>query len=113
MLVATGASVFPGSVSRSASVPAVAMSTGQRVSARAVARIAVVEAVTITRVGTTPAPFGSSGWYGLAAIRDEWIEVIRENEAELANPRACPNDGEPMLVGPAGQLYCPFDGWRP
>ena len=38
------------------------------------------------------------------ADRDEraaWVEV------------ACPNDGEPYQTGPDGELFCPFDGYRP
>ena len=26
---------------------------------------------------------------------------------------ACPNDGEPLRTGSNGELYYPFDGWRP
>lgn len=25
----------------------------------------------------------------------------------------CPNDGEPLSVGPRGELFCKFDGFRP
>jgi len=33
--------------------------------------------------------------------------------AKTSPPTACPNDGEPLRSGPRGELYCPFDGWRP
>lgn len=50
-----------------------------------------------------------------------WLQLLdikrrAESEAlaEASNPPvACPNDGEPLKTGPDGQLYCPFDGWRP
>lgn len=54
---------------------------------------------------------GSSGWGQLLAIVREARE---EAEAERERPPvACPNDGEPLLSGPNGELYCPYDGWRP
>jgi hypothetical protein len=50
-------------------------------------------------------------WEQLISICKE-ARADREAEAS-APPRACPNDGEPLRAGPDGQLYCPFDGWRP
>jgi len=50
-------------------------------------------------------------WEQLIAIRDE-ARTLAQDEA-LTPPAACPNDGEPLREGPAGQLFCPFDGWRP
>jgi hypothetical protein len=49
---------------------------------------------------------------------EQLVDVMRtaKLEHELNNslpPRACPNDGEPLLQGPDGQLFCPSDGWRP
>lgn len=49
---------------------------------------------------------------------EQWAEIAREAardaEAERGrDPEACPNDGEPLRRGPDGQLFCPFDGWRP
>jgi Domain of unknown function (DUF4082) len=60
----------------------------------------------------TPPPPGSQnmGWYGLLSILHEAKEQRREIEERP--PMACPNDGEPLLQGPRGLLYCPFDGWR-
>jgi hypothetical protein len=51
----------------------------------------------------------SGGWYSLIAIRDY---QRREREWEAAQvPIACPNDGEPLIRGPRGELRCRFDGW--
>lgn len=50
------------------------------------------------------------GWYGLLSIIKEAKEEKREIEERP--PMACPNDGEPLLQGPRGTLYCRFDGWR-
>jgi hypothetical protein len=50
-------------------------------------------------------------WEQLISIGHEAAE---EAAAEQARPPiACPNDGEPLKTGPEGQLFCPFDGWRP
>ncbi|HEY0638390.1 MAG TPA: hypothetical protein VGD67_12150 [Pseudonocardiaceae bacterium] len=47
-------------------------------------------------------------------LRDTLREAAAECEAAATSPPvACPNDGEPLRTGPDGQLYCPFDGWRP
>lgn len=53
---------------------------------------------------------GSAGWDSYLAILREAAEV-RDTE-ETGPPVACPEDGEPLLAGPDGSLYCPFDGWR-
>lgn len=46
-------------------------------------------------------------WYGLLAL----LQAIR---LEPQPPElGCPNDGEPYRTGPDGELYCPFDGYRP
>jgi hypothetical protein len=57
----------------------------------------------------TPVQQGS--WYGLLDTRQLNAEFQREERS--ADPVACPNDGEPLLAGPHGGLYCPYDGWRP
>lgn len=49
---------------------------------------------------------------------EQLLSIIQDAQAELdaeraTPPIACPNDGEPLRTGPDGQLYCPFDGWRP
>ncbi|GAA3718239.1 hypothetical protein GCM10023082_14740 [Streptomyces tremellae] len=54
-----------------------------------------------------------------AVISWEQLRDIVQAAAALAAderaqpPEACPNDGEPLRSGPDGQLYCPWDGWRP
>jgi hypothetical protein len=49
-----------------------------------------------------------SGWYGL-------LGILREGERERSRPvlESCPNDGEPLIVAADGDLFCPYDGWRP
>lgn len=49
---------------------------------------------------------------------EELVSIYREAEAtkrdeESRPPVACPNDGEPLVPGPDGRLFCRFDGWRP
>jgi hypothetical protein len=51
-------------------------------------------------------------WHGLLAVVQEAREMQREDDARLANPVECPNDGEPVLTGPHGERYCPYDHWR-
>jgi hypothetical protein len=53
-----------------------------------------------------------SGWYGL-------LDILKSGQQEAAaverqyNETYCPNDGITYRSGPNGQLYCPFDGYRP
>ncbi len=50
-------------------------------------------------------------WWTLKAVADNnraWREEERNTD-----PVACPNDGEPLVAGPDGVLFCRFDGWRP
>lgn len=50
-------------------------------------------------------------WYQLLGVLRN---VREERRIWESRPRvACPNDGEPLRAGPGGQVYCPFDGWRP
>lgn len=49
-------------------------------------------------------------WEQLQAITQEARDEARAERAQ--RPTACPNDGEPLLTGPNGLLYCPFDGWN-
>jgi hypothetical protein len=58
-----------------------------------------------------PVATHQGSWYGLLSITRE-ARILREQEAQRG-PLACPNDGEPLLRGPAGELFCPWDGWRP
>jgi uncharacterized Zn finger protein (UPF0148 family) len=51
------------------------------------------------------------GWQQLLDI---YREAGDEDVTGAAIEReVCPNDGEPLREGPDGQLYCPFDGYRP
>jgi hypothetical protein len=62
-----------------------------------------------TPVAPDPTPQAGS-WYGLLDIYREAAAWYAEDMS--AQPVACPNDGEPLLQGPRGELYCPFDGWQ-
>ncbi len=48
---------------------------------------------------------------------EQLLDVIREaradHEINIRRVESCPNDGEPLLMGPDGYLFCPSDGWRP
>jgi hypothetical protein len=57
-----------------------------------------------------PEPSGAGGWGSLLAINQE-ARLIAAEEA-VRRPTACPNDGQPLVTGPNGELFCPFDGWR-
>lgn len=53
----------------------------------------------------------SAGWYQLLDIWKEAKQIVMD-DATMA-PVACPNDGEPLLTGPNGELFCRYDGWTP
>lgn len=53
-----------------------------------------------------------TGWdlYSTLALAAEYEDFYRS-----APPVACPNDGEPLRIGPpeeSGVLFCPYDGWQ-
>jgi hypothetical protein len=50
-------------------------------------------------------------WEQYADILRLSREEARENAQAV--PSACPNDGEPLQMGPDGFLFCISDGWRP
>jgi hypothetical protein len=50
-------------------------------------------------------------WEQLASIEDEARALANEDATQ--DPVACPNDGEPLVTGPDGKLFCRWDGWRP
>lgn len=62
-------------------------------------------------IGPAPVPTPGGSWYGLTSI----IASARQAAEDDARrpPVACPNDLQALLTGPDGQLYCPWDGWRP
>jgi hypothetical protein len=46
-------------------------------------------------------------------LRDIRREAAADAAAERARPpAACPNDGEPLTMGPGGVRFCKFDGWQ-
>lgn len=52
-------------------------------------------------------------WQQLESILQE--QASYEDLYRSAEPVACPNDGEPLQLGPPnhpGVLFCPFDGWQ-
>jgi len=57
----------------------------------------------------TPVSTGGS-WYTLLDIQREASDLYREYRDRP--PLACPNDGEPLVSGSDGSLFCRFDGWR-
>lgn len=48
-------------------------------------------------------------WEQLQSIIDDARATTQQEASDP--PVACPNDGTPLETGPAGELYCPFDGW--
>lgn len=45
------------------------------------------------------------------------LDIGKENKAErqrqlTARPVACPDDGEPLSMGPGAALFCRYCGWR-
>lgn len=46
-------------------------------------------------------------------LRDIASEAAAERDTRRNTPpQACPNDGEPLVEGPDGTLFCRFDGYR-
>lgn len=52
-----------------------------------------------------------SFWQWLSVLHTGAAEYYQEKRREFATE--CPNDGEPLQMGPDGQLYCRYDGYRP
>lgn len=48
-------------------------------------------------------------WQQLLDIVHEAADQLREEETRP--PVACPNDGEPLITGPDGKLFCKFDAF--
>lgn len=49
-------------------------------------------------------------WEQLLSIAQEAADLRRD---ELSRPPvACPNDGEPLLQGPDGTLFCKYDEYQ-
>lgn len=52
----------------------------------------------------------TGSWWGLAAVyaeADQLAQQWRDNPLP-----SCPNDGEPLTIGPDGVRFCRYDGWR-
>jgi hypothetical protein len=48
---------------------------------------------------------------------NQLLSIIKEAAAErdfyaTNPPMSCPNDGEPLVAGPAGVLHCQYDGFE-
>ena len=55
---------------------------------------------------------GVTGWdlYSTLALQASYVDYYATQP-----PLACPNDGEPLRLGPPNQpgtWYCPYDGWK-
>jgi len=50
------------------------------------------------------------GWDELLTIVSDTIDQVLAEKS--TPPQACPKDGEPLLEGPGGALYCQFDGYQ-
>ena len=48
-------------------------------------------------------------WSQLISIALEAADSVRDEKSRP--PKACPNDGEPLISGPNGSLHCRFDGY--
>lgn len=48
-------------------------------------------------------------WQQLADIYRECAQYRRDEQQRV--PLSCPNDGEPLTVGPDGTRFCKADGW--
>lgn len=109
---ATGSGSTPSTPSGSALLgPLIATAIGQRfVAGVALASLGGLHGTVIVEpAGGQVMAEGS--WYQLLDIYRDAAEEYALEKARA--PVACPNDGEPLKTGPQGQLYCPFDGWRP
>lgn len=52
----------------------------------------------------------TGSWWGLHNIYKQAAELQTQWRT---NPLpACPNDGEPLTLGPDGVRFCRYDGWR-
>lgn len=109
---------------------AAAVTASLLVEAGSSAGTAVAEPPSVTTVGSTVSPgaplvagFGAAhdpsvladgqadqgSWYGLLAILQDAAQQVQWERTR--RPVACPNDGEPLELGPNGVLHCRWDGW--
>lgn len=52
-------------------------------------------------------------WDQLLSIAKDQQQDAVDAARDRVAPEACPNDGEPLVMGPDGRLFCPADGFRP
>jgi hypothetical protein len=64
--------------------------------------------LTATAQGSTPAAPSQGSWNGLLSILSESVQLINAERERV--PQACLDCGEPLRVGPSGELFCTFDG---
>lgn len=136
-----GSTVTPAAVLASATLPAPVISANldAHVSPAAILASTAVRVVTVVvEAPSQPLPGtqipGTGGWLQLLQILREEGAITRAvvedpfeihlHEADYrssgppltapapSRPLACPNDGEPLSLGPNGVLYCTFDGWQ-
>lgn len=102
----TSATPAPTTVTATGAVGSVSVSTstGNIIATPATATATVtIPAVTISAL-STPSRTSTGSWGSLIAA------LKPETQPPLS---ACPNDGEPLVTGPDGRPFCPYDGWRP
>lgn len=104
-----GQTVPAGTVTGVAGIAPVVVSTASTAPVLVVAAVAAVPLVqVVTTAYDPPAPTGS--WGTLLALLDEVRDIARQEATRT--PSACPNDGEPLLSGPHGGLYCPWGDYQ-
>ncbi|HEY1380909.1 MAG TPA: hypothetical protein VGF55_29180 [Gemmataceae bacterium] len=120
---ATGANSAVGAATQTAAATGTAVGANTAAAAAtstttatgtAAAVVGSVAEQTVTATGTADAQVTGptpGSWYTLVDILNEAAEYARQERD--TPPVACPNDGEPLRAGTDGELYCPFDGWRP
>jgi hypothetical protein len=69
--------------------------------------VGVIPAFVDSTLPAQPTQLGS--WWGLHSIIHEAQQMAAEDSAR--RPVACPIDGNVLMSGPNGELYCPWDGW--
>lgn len=63
-----------------------------------------------TAPGTAGTAVAQGSWWGLLTT----MQLARDPAFTRRGENiACPNDGTLYRTGPNGELYCPFDGFRP
>lgn len=66
-------------------------------------------ALTATATGSVPATPSQGSWGGLTSILLEGKQLYEDERVRV--PSACLRCGEPLRIGPNGEMYCSFDGF--